>query len=876
MKYLKADSRNVFLALFTVIILVVSSCANRVPDYQNSKLPVEQRIADLVSKMNIDEKVMLVTGTEPNILKEVNGKDSVLNRLETFQRLGIPPFKIEHGPYGLKGNLGYDGPRIFGTFFPVSIAQAATWDRDLVEKVNTAMGKEMHGVGGHCNAGPAMNIIRDPRTGRSFEYFTEDPYLNGQIATAYTKGLQSQKVMVDLKHYVCNNQELNRGNISANVDERALREIYLAGFKKAIVEGGAWSVMGAYNKVNGVYCNENPFLLNKVLREDWGFKGFVLSDYSGTHSTAGSANAGLDMEMPRERWYGKKLFKAIDDGEVSMEVLDGMVSNILRGLFWTGAFDHEPEIDSSLLSCDAHRAIAEEAAAKAMVLLKNEKNVLPLDKEKIKKIALIGPHGEYGIHYNNGNFKPQLLQGGGSSRLDVPREKTVTPLDGLKTRANGDFEIEFAPGCYAESGCGQIPAQYITTPDGKSKGFRQEYFGNSDLKGAPLKTEIVETLYFNWKGRLPIPEEGLDRDDKERWSLRWTGVLTAPATREYTFEVRNESGRAKLYINGKLIANNERGDRIDWNDMGKIRLEKGKKYNVRVEYAKTGSNADFRMGWDYENVAWLEEARELAKESDAVVLMVGLGGNTGETEAGDRKFLHLFPAQEKLINEIAKVNPNVVVALVAGSAVTMDAWLDNVSTVLLTWYAGQEGGHALWDVIFGDVNPSGRLPITFPKSINQYPDDFYSHENEVNYKEGIFVGYRYFDKYNLETTFPFGYGLSYTDFEYSDLNVDQAGSGEVKVSLKVKNIGDKDGAEVVQLYVSDLDCSVDRPEKELKEFKKVMLSTGETKTVEFTLDDDAFAFWDDSAKKWTVEPGEFDILVGASSADIRLKDTVSL
>jgi beta-glucosidase len=876
MKKTRDVIQRIVLLMMTASIAAVSCTDRSIPDYKNPKLPVERRIADLIDRMTLEEKVVMVTGHEKQITKEVNGEDSIIVRTEALERLGIPPFKFEHGPYGFKGRLGYYGDRVFGTFFPVSIAQAATWDRDLVEKVNTAMGKEMHAAGGHGNAGPAMNIIRDPRTGRSFEYFTEDPYLNGQIATAYTKGLQSQKVMVNLKHYVCNNQEWNRGRLNVIVDERTLREIYLPGFRAAIQDAGAWSVMGAYNLVNGDWCNENSFLLTDVLRKDWGFKGFVLSDYSGTHTTAKAVHAGLDMEMPRERWYGKKLFKAIEEGEVTVEQLDVMVSNILKVLFWTGAFDEEPVIDGSVLNCEEHRAIARKAGAAAMVLLKNEGNTLPLDKDKIKKLALIGPHGEYGIHYNNGNFKPQLLQGGGSSRMDVPRDRTVTPLDGIKARLDGSFEVEFAPGCYAESGCGQIPAQYLKTPDGKSNGLLMEYYGNNDLEGSPVKKEIAETLYYNWRGDLPIPEEGLDRDDRNRWSIRWTGTLTAPASREYTFEVRNESGHASLYINDKLVANNESGNRTNWNDMGKIRLEKGNQYRIRAEYAKTGSNADFRMGWDYENVAWMKEAIELAKESDAVVLTVGLGGNTGETEGGDRKFLHLFPTQENLINEIVKVNPNVVVALIAGSAVTMDAWIDNASTVLLTWYSGQEGGHALWDVVFGDVNPSGRLPITFPKSIRQYPEDFYTHGTEITYKEGIYVGYRYFDKQNLETLFPFGYGLSYTTFEYSNLEVKPSSDGSVKVSLDITNTGDKNGAEIVQLYVRDLESSVDRPEKELKEFQKVTVNSGDMKTVEFTLEDDAFAFWDDDAKKWVVEPGIFEIRVGSSSEDIRLTEQVSL
>ncbi len=876
MQRMKPGSTHLTLIILAAVIMFISSCADKGPDYKNPELPVEARIVDLVDRMTLDEKVLLVTGTQATITKEVDGKEIELNRQEIFQRLGIPPLKVEHGPFGFKGDMGLDGPRVYGTYFPVSIAQAATWDREMVERVNAAMGAEMHTAGGHLNAGPAMNIIRDPRTGRSFEYFTEDPYLNGQIAAAYSRGLQSQKVMANLKHYVANNQEMNRGLLNVKVDERTLREIYLPGFKTAIFEGGAWSLMGAYNKVNGDYCNENSFLLTKVLREDWDFKGFVLSDYSGTHSTAKTANAGLDLEMPRERWYGKKLFKAIEAGEVSMETLDFMVSNILRGLFWTGAFEEEPALDESLLSCEAHKKIAREASAASMVLLKNSQNVLPLDKDKVNKLAVIGPYSEYGMHYNNGNYKPQLLQGSGSSRMNTSRERMVTPLDGIKAHANGSYEYDFAPGCYAESGCGNIPLKYLKTPDGKSEGMHVTYFANENFKGEPVKEEVTTELTHVWRGELDIPEEGLDMDDKNRFSIAFTSVLTAPASREYTFEVRNEAGFAQLYIDGKLIAENEDGNRTNWNDMGTIRLEKGQKYDLLVKFAKTGAKADLRIGWDYENVAWMKEAIALAKESDAVLLNVGLGGHTGETEGGDRRFLHLFPAQEQLINEIVKVNPNVIVTVVAGSAVTMDAWIDNVSTVLFAWYPGQEGGNALADVVFGEVNPSGRLPITFPKSLDQYPDDFYTTDKEITYSDGIYVGYRYFDEYDLETTFPFGYGLSYTTFDYSDLKVKKSGKNELKVTLEVLNSGDLAGAEIVQLYVKDLESSVARPEKELKDFQKVMLQSGEKKALEFTLEDDAFAFWDDNQKEWTVEPGAFEIRVGASSADIRLKDKVEL
>jgi len=643
--------------------------------YKDKDLPIEKRVEDLLSRMTLEEKVAQVTGSKvPN--EEIVG-------IRGNKRLGIPAFEIEHGPYGFKGWFKANEPKSIGTYFPVSIAQASTWDPGIVEEITTAMGKEMRAAGGHANAGPAMNIIRDPRTGRSFEYFSEDPYLNGHIAVAYTKGLQSQKVMATLKHYICNNQEFGRGGLDVIVDERALHEIYLPGFKAAIQEGCAWIVMGAYNRLNGTYCCEHPYILTEILRKEWGFKGFVLSDWSGTHSTVGSANSGLDLEMPRERWYGKKLLKAVKSGQVSQETLNTMVGNILRGMFWVGAFDEKPSLDKNILNCTEHRLVARKASAKSMVLLKNESAVLPFNLKKIKKIAVIGPNGDYGPHYNNGEYNIHLLQGGGSARLEVKREKMVTPLAGIKSKVGGKVEVTYAPGCYAESGCGVIKAKYLRTPDGKKKGLLAKYYDNNNLKGKPVKTEIAENLFYSWISDLPIPEASHDGYDGKHFSVEWTGKIIPPKTRTYTFEVRNESGDAKLFINRRLVAHNERGNRTDWNDMGTIELKAGKEYDIRIEYVQMETKADVRVGWDYENETWLKEAVELAKKSDVVILTVGLSGNMGDTEAGDRKTLRLFPAQERLINEIARVNKNMAVVLMAGSAVAMDKWLDNVSSVLM-------------------------------------------------------------------------------------------------------------------------------------------------------------------------------------------------
>ena len=868
MKYLKINKTLIYFMLSFLILGGLNyAAAQEIPDYKNPELPIEQRVTDLVSRMTLEGKCYQVVGESVDYNQEA---------LTANERLDIPPFVIVHGPFG--GKFKRTPTMQIGTYFPVSIAMSATWNEDVVEEITAAMGAEMNAWGGHANAGPAMNIIRDPRTGRSFEYFTEDPFLNGQITAAYTRGLQSQKVAVILKHYVCNNQELNRHQLNIKVSERAMREIYFPGFKEAVIKADAKIIMGAYNKVNGTYSCENDFILNQVLRDEWGFDGFVLSDWSGTASTVNAANNGLDVEMPRERYYGKKLVEAVKRGDVSEETLNEMVSNVLRVFFWTGAFDRGPMYETSIMRSPEHLEVARKASAQSMVLLKNENNILPVDLSRNKKIAVIGPNGNYGNHFRNGRYHPGLLQGGGSSSLGTKKENMITPFQGIKDNVPTDVEVVYAPGCYAESGVGNIPAKYLKTPDG-DEGLQMTYYNNANFEGDPLRQETTKQLSYMWSGELDIPEAGRDMDDKNRFSIEFKSILTPPQSRNYTFEVRNESGFAQLFIDGKLIAENKQGSRVYWNDMGDIDLEEGNEYELLVKFAKTGPRADLSIGWDFENEQYLEEAKKLAQNSDMVILTVGLSGQMGDTEAGDRRRMGLFPAQEKLINEIAEVNDNCAAVVIAGSAVTMDSWLHNVPALLYAWYPGEQGGNALADVVFGKVNPAGRLPITFAKSSDQYPDDFYSYTDEIVYDEGVFVGYRYFDKYNKEVLFPFGYGLSYTDFDYSNLDVsvtEKDGENAVIVKAEIKNTGNTNGDEVVQLYIYDKKASVERPEKELKEFRRISLKSGEKKTVEFSLENDAFAFWDDSKKQWTVEPGEFEILVGASSADIRLTGTAQI
>lgn len=511
--------------------------------------------------------------------------------------------------------------------------------------------------------------------------------------------------------------------------------------------------------------------------------------------------------------------------------------------------------------------------------MKNDNNILPLDLNKNKKIAVIGPNGEYGNHFRGGDYHIGLLQGGGSASLGTKQENLITPFQGIVNNAGENAEVYYAPGCYAESGCGPIPLKYLKTPDGKNEGMLLSYFGNAKFEGEAIRQEVSTKHSYVWGEELDIPEAGTEMVDKSRFSIEFKAKLTAPASREYTFEVRNAAASAQLFIDGKLIVENTHGSPTFWNEMGNIKLEEGKEYDLLVKFAKTGRRADLSINWDYENLAYLEEAKKLAANSDAVILTVGLSGQMGDTEAGDRRRMELFPAQEKLINEITKINKNCVVVVVAGSAVTMDNWLENAPAVLFAWYPGEQGGNAIADIIFGKENPAGRLPITFVKSASQYPDDFYTLGHAIEYKEGIYVGYRYFDKYQEEVLFPFGYGLSYTTFDYSNLKISKSekdGKIKVVVTADIRNIGSRDGDEVVQLYIHDVEASVDRPEKELKGFQRINLKSGETKTLTFTLNEDDFSFWDDSKNAWIAEPGEFEIRIGKSSENILLKKTFEL
>lgn len=592
----------------------------------------------------------------------------------------------------------------------------------------------------------------------------------------------------------------------------------------------------------------------------------MVSDWGATHSTIKAANNGLDLEMPFGKFFNEKLVKAVKKGEVSKAVIDDKIRRLMRVRFKAGLFDQQHLVDETVVHREEHKQLALEAARQSIVLLKNEKNVLPLDRNKIKSLAVLGP-----------NAAEARTGGGGSSQ--VTPFYAVSPLAGLKKAVGNDIEIKYAPGTATRGDIIPLGSQYMVpanvTP-GKT-GLWAEYFANTKLQGKPVLTRLDKEVNFNWGYDAPHPKLHCP-NDRNTFSIRWTGKLLPPKTGEYKLNVIHNDG-LRLYVDDRLLIDNWRKRPIVYNTAS-IRLRKGQTYSLRIEYFFDGGISVVKFGWKLPDHDYLAEAVSLAKNSDAAVIFAGLH-NRFESENIDRRRLGL-PNQVVLIYAVADVNPNTIVVLNTGSPVSMHPWLDKVAAVVQAWYPGQEGGNAIADVLVGNTNPSGKLPFSFIKSTNHSPafKDYKDKSLKSPYPEGIFVGYRCLEKHGIEALFPFGHGLSYTSFEYGNLKVNPPGivveeaetDFPVTVNVDVRNTGKRKGAEVVQVYVKDVECSVERPNKELKGFAKVFLEPGEKKTISIKLNRDTFAFYDSDRRQWVVEPGEFELLVGSSSKDIRLKE----
>ena len=829
--------------------------------FENPNLPVEVRVEDLLSRMTLEEKVaQLQSGVEigkhgignlTHVTRRLGPREAAekANELQVQAiektRLGIPV--IIHDEC-LHGCMVYHA-----TSFPQAIGLAATWNPDLVYKVAKAIARETRSRGIHQCLSPVVNIVRDVRAGRTEESFGEDPYLTAVMGAAYCKALREEGVIATPKHFVANFVgDGGRDSNEIHFSERILREIYFPGFK-ACIKAGALSVMAAYNSLDGIPCSSNYWLLTTVLRDEWGFEGFVVSDYgsvwgiqhkhrvsSTPEETAKLAlEAGLDVELPRTEFYGEPLLKAVREGLVSEEVLDKAVRRVLRAKFLIGLFDNpftDPEEAEKINNCEEHVKLALEAARQAIVLLKNE-GILPLNKDKIKKLAVIGELAEN-------------LKLGGYSGIPV---KIIKPLEAILEKVKPGTKVFYSKGCPVSlEEYYPIPSQCLRTVDG-AKGLEGKYYNNPVLSGKPVYSRVDEKIDYEWiEPPHPLLEGG------EGFSVVWTGKLVPPETRFYTIYATSDDG-VRVWINGKLVINSWY-DRERTTDKAVIWLEKNKEYDIRVEYYKRGTGkAVIRLGWDYDRILPDEmvKAIEIAKQVDAVIVFAGIV----EGEGRDRAYLKLPGLQEKLIEEILNTGKPVIVVLITGSAVTGD-WIEKAHAIIQAWYPGQEGGRAIADVIFGDYNPAGRLPFTWPRHVGQLPLYY-------NYKPSG----RKYDYVDLPGTplFPFGHGLSYTQFKYENLRIEvDQNTGTVNIAFDLENVGDIEGDEVVQLYLRDVVASVARPVKELKRFKRITLKPGEKKTITFKLTADDLAFYDINMRR-VVEPGEFEVLIGASSEDIRLK-----
>lgn len=843
------------------ILLIAPSIGFSQSDYKfnNCDLSIDERVDDLMSRLTVEEKISVM-----------------LSSAKEISRLNVE--KYYHGNEGLHGVV--KGGRF--TVFPQAIALSATWNAPLVNDVATAISDEARAKWNFTNQGkdqnnpysdmltmwsPTINMARDPRWGRTPETYGEDPFLTSKIGVSFVTGLQGTddrylKVVSTPKHFVANNEEENRFSCNADISERALREYYLPAFKASVTEGNAQSIMSAYNAINGIPSSAHKWLLNDVLRDDWGFDGYVVSDcgaltyiekshkYVETKPMAAKValEAGLDLECGSDI-YAHQLQIAFDEGLVTEADISQAARRILKVRFKLGIFDPVDDnpytkISPDVISCAEHQELALETSRQSMVLLKNEENILPLDADKIKKIAVVGFNAD------------QVVFGDYSG---LPAITPVSPLQGIKNKVGDKVEVQYVKWKTADRNLNLLESEYLRNDKNDEKGLYAEYYDDKFLTGTPL-TRTDAVVNFDPVNNPPDPYTNFRHK-----SMRWTGYLAPNITGDYKIGVNSDDG-IRLWLNDELVVDDwkNRGATTDQVD---IRMEAGKKYRIKLEYFDNGGDAVCQLLWKVpgdETGDLYEEDREAARTSDYVIAVMGIN-KTIEKEGKDRTHLDLPTEQVEYLKELYGINENIVVVLVAGSSLSINWINDFVPGILEAWYPGESGGTAIADVLFGDYNPAGRLPFTFYKSHNDLPPmDDYEVTNGRTYM--YFKG---------DPLYAFGYGLSYTSFNYDNMTVAKA-KDAVKVTMKVTNTGNYDGDDVVQLYVRDTKSSVQRPIKQLVGFERVSLKMGETKTVEFEVPFDKLMFWDEKTSDWKFEKGAFEFMIGAASDDIKLRESIKL
>ncbi len=811
--------------------------------YKDPTAPLETRVDDLFSRLTTDEKIKMLGGTGFTT--------------QPIPRLGVPGLVMADAGQGVRGGMKeMNGP---ATAFPSGVTMAATWDPALIGRVGEAIGVEAQnkGIGARMLLGPAVNIHRSPLGGRNGEYMSEDPYLASRLAVGYIQGMQNTGVAACIKHFACNNQESDRFEINVNVGERALREIYLPAFEAGVKEGKVWTVMGAYNLLNGTHATANSYLLTDVLKKGWGFDGMLVSDWGIHGDHAVNVQAGNDVEMPNaNRMSAKKVNAGLADGSITQAAIDDSVHRILRTVIHAGLLDGPiAKPDHSKVNSLEHRQLAYEVATKGIVLLKNQGDLLPLDRKQIRSIVVIGEPAKN-------------LQIGALGSPAVKPFHSTSLLDGLTATAGNGVKIQYAT--IGTSGV-PLPVDLLTPPGANQHGYQAAYFNNTKLEGQPVLTRVEDDVEITEAGS---PAPGVSND---HYSVRWTAKLTAPADGEFTFTFSGDDG-FRVLIDGKTVIDQWKLEPATTRT-AKVSLQKGKTYDLQVEYFQDGGDALARFVWQTPGKTGYDAALDAAKTADVAIVCVSTMRK--ESEGSDRPSMDLPNNQSELIRAVAAVNPKTIVIVNNGTPVTMADWIEKTSAVIEAYLPGQEGGAALAAILFGDVNPSGKLPDTLAVKRSDYPDyeSYPGANHEVDYKEGIYVGYRHFDKSGIAPLFPFGHGLSYTTFGYSNLKLSQSvmqPDGSVTVTVDVTNTGKRAGEEVVQLYMHDPQPKIDRPVRELKGFAKIALKPGETKSVSLKLAPRNLSYFDVAGKQWKANAGSYEIEVGSSLRDIRLKAPLTL
>ncbi len=813
---------------------------NATPKYDEFFTPAMEVAVDKVLKqMTLEEKITMLQG-------DIDGQAPPSRGSAAVKRLGVGAMVFYNGPRGFQMSKK-------STLFPTGIAQAASFKPALVEKIGAAISTELLAAGWDVLEGPSINIIRDPLNGRNFEYYTEDPFLNAKVTSAFITGGQRTGALNTAKHFLANNKEQNRNEVNAVVSERAMHEIYLPAFKAAC-DAGVLSIMTGANRVNGPHASDNAQLIN-ILKNEWGWPGFLYTDWNGVQTSKRAFEAGLDLSMPGKvvSPFSLATIKPIAEANAeNLLALDDKVRRVLRGAYFAGKLPGAPVKPKVIVDYDKHHQLAYEAALASMVLVKNNHRLLPITN-KINSIAVLGPMADK-------KFSDE--SGGSSGVLGVPYD--ITALKGLEKRfGNKITNVPFSINEVYQN----IAAPYVFHVDKNGKkadGFLATYTGKNPITNERnTVTNITSNINFNWEMASP------DRNQlsSENFTAEWTGTLVPPASGDYTFRIKGTQ-IVTLELDGKLVSNKHFIQRSRESSMV---LEGGKAYQIKLKLTKISGDGSVQLAWitpdsekQLNNI--LDKSVEAARKAEIVVLAVGLDHNT-ESEGMDRLTMGLQEYQDKLVERVIAANPNTVVVLYGGTPIAMP-WFDKAPALVLPWYAGIENGNALASLLAGDSDFGGRMPVTFPKKYEDSPAAPFRQKADKNitieHNEGIFVGYRWYENKKIKPLIPFGEGLSYSTYSYGKPTIKRDGKN-VTINLTIKNTGKLTGIEVVQLYIHDRQSSFQRPPKELKGFQSIQLAAGKSKNVSFKLDESSFSYFNPDTHQWWLEPGTFDILIGQSS-----------